>query len=112
MQKLSENVLGLGISIALGLVISSGIVSYTINRISSNKQSVVVKGLAEKPVSADQARWDVDVHGVGKTLAEAFAALRSNRPQVAAFFHEQGFAAACVIGKMVSDNPQARIRFL
>ncbi len=91
MQKLSENVLGLGISIALGLVISSGIVSYTVNRISTNKQSVVVKGLAEKPVTADQARWEVSIHGTGKTLAEAFAALRSHRPLVQAFFREQGF---------------------
>ena len=92
MQKLSENVLGLGISIALGLVISSGIVSYTISRISGNKQSVMVKGLAEKPVSADRARWEVIVRGSGKTLPEAFAALRANRPVVQAFFREQGFA--------------------
>jgi hypothetical protein len=92
MQKLSENVLGLGISIALGLVISSGIVSYTINRISSNKQSVMVKGLAEKPVSADQARWEIFVRGSGKTLPDAFAALRANRPVVQAFLREQGFA--------------------
>jgi len=92
MQKLSENVLGLGISIALGLVISSGIVSYTISRISISKQSVVVKGLAEKPVSADRARWEIIVRGSGKTLPEAFAALRANRPVVQAFFREQGFA--------------------
>lgn len=91
MTKLSENALGLGISIALGLVISSGIVSYTINRISSNKQSVVVKGLAEKPVNADQARWDVNVHGSGKTLAAAFVELRKNRPLVQTFFRDQGF---------------------
>lgn len=31
------------------------------------------------------------MHGAGKTLAEAFAALRSNRPLVQAFFSEQGF---------------------
>lgn len=91
MQKFSENLLGLGVSVALGLVISSGIVSYTINRISVNKQSVVVKGLAEKPVSADRARWEVVVRGSGTTLPEAFAALRANRPVVQAFFREQGF---------------------
>ena len=32
--------------------------------------------------------------------------------KVLATFHKQGFAAACVIGKMVSDNPQVRVRFL
>jgi hypothetical protein len=53
---------------------------------------VVVKGLAEKPVSADRARWEVIVRGAGNTLPEAFAALRANRPLVQAFFREQGFA--------------------
>ena len=109
MQKLSENVLGLGISIALGLVISSGIVSYTISRISSNKQSVVVKGLAEKPVSADRARWEIIVRGSGKTLPEAFAALRANRPVVQTFFREQGFADEQVEIGRETFEPQYRV---
>ena len=92
MQEKTTNLLGLGISIALGLVISSSIVSYTLNRVSNNKQSVVVKGLAEKQVTADQARWSVVVSGDGKTLAGAFAAMRANRPQVLRFFQEQGFS--------------------
>ena len=92
MNKACENMLGLGVSIALGLVISAGIVSYTANNIASNKQSVVVKGLAEKAVSADQARWEVNVQGAGITIAEAFTALRANRPAVLNFFREQGFA--------------------
>ena len=92
MNKICENVLGLGVSIAVGLVLSAGIVSYTANRIANNKQSVVVKGLAEKEVSADSARWSVSVGGSGKTIAQAFAALRGNRPAVLAFFAEQGFA--------------------
>ena len=92
MNKTCENLLGLGVSIAVGLVLSAGIVSYTANRIASNKQSVVVKGLAEKEVSADRVRWSVSVGGSGKTIAQAFAALRANRPAVLAFFAEQGFA--------------------
>ena len=92
MNKTCENFLGLGVSIAVGLVLSAGIVSYTANRIASNKQSVVVKGLAEKEVSADRVRWSVSVGGSGKTIAQAFAALRANRPAVLAFFAEQGFA--------------------
>lgn len=91
MQEKTTNLLGLGVSIALGLIISSGIVSYTLNRVANNKQSVVVKGLAEKQVTADQARWSVVVSGDGKTLAEAFAVMRANRPQVLRFFQEQGF---------------------
>ena len=91
MDKSCQNWLGLGVSIAVGLVLSAGIVSYTANRISSNKQSVVVKGLAETPVTADQARWEVNVQGTGKSIAEAFSALRANRPAVLEFMKAQGF---------------------
>ena len=92
MLEKKQNLLGLGISIAFGLIISSGIVSYTLNRVATNKQSVVVKGLAEKQVSADQARWSVVVSGEAKALSEAFAIMRTNRPKVLNFFHEQGFS--------------------
>lgn len=92
MPRISDSLLGLGLSIACGLVISSGIIGYTVNRISANKQSVVVKGLSEKAVKADQAQWTIIVHGEGATLPEAMARLRENRPAVAAFFREQGFA--------------------
>ena len=83
--------IGLGVSIAAGLVISSAIVSYTLNRVAINKQSVVVKGLAEKQVSADQARWQITVRGAGQSVQEAFSAMRANRPKVTDFFKEQGF---------------------
>ena len=96
MSTPSGNLLGLGACIALGLIVSSGVVSYTLNRVAINKQSVVVKGLAEKPVVADQARWQVTVQGTGPTLPEAFAAMRVNRPLVLDFFREQGFAEAQV----------------
>jgi hypothetical protein len=86
--------LGLGLSIAFGLIVSSVIVSHTANRVAGNRQTITVKGLAEKPVQADQARWSVTVNGEGKTLALAFAAMRANRPKLQAFFKEQGFADA------------------
>ena len=91
MSNTRTSLLGLGISIAVGLVLSAAIVSYTANRIGSNKQSVSVKGLAEKAVSADQARWNITVQGVGATLPAAFANLRANRPTLLAFLKQQGF---------------------
>ncbi|WP_051279394.1 SIMPL domain-containing protein [Chitinilyticum aquatile] len=91
MAGLRDSMLGLGISIAVGLVLSSAIISYTAGRISGNKQSVSVKGLAEKAVSADQARWSVIVQGGATTLPAAFAQLRANRPALVEFLKQQGF---------------------
>lgn len=96
MQKFSDSLLGLGLSIACGLVISSAVVSYAVNRISAGKQSVVVKGLSEKEVKADQAQWTVAVNGSGKTLPEALASLRANRPAVVAYFRDQGFPESAI----------------
>ncbi|QZA79829.1 SIMPL domain-containing protein [Deefgea piscis] len=91
MSSVRASLLGLGISIAVGLVLSAAIVSYTANRIGNNKQSVSVKGLAEKAVSADQARWTITVNGVGASLPEAFAHLRANQPMLLTFLKQQGF---------------------
>ncbi|WP_148717096.1 SIMPL domain-containing protein [Chitinolyticbacter meiyuanensis] len=91
MAGMRDSVLGLGISIAIGLVLSAAIVSYTAGRISDNKQSVSVKGLAEKAVTADQARWRIVVQGGATSLPEAFAALRTHRPAVVDFLKQQGF---------------------
>ena len=85
--------LGLGVCIALGLIVSALILSLAAYRIAGSRQSVMVKGLAEKTLSADHARWQVRVEGSGKTLQEAFVQLRANRPLVEAFFVEHGFPA-------------------
>lgn len=96
MPKAADGLLGLGLSIACGLIISSGVIGYTVNRVSSNKQSVVVKGLSEKAVKADQAQWTIVVHGDGKTLPDAMANLRANRPEVMTFFRDKGFQESAV----------------
>lgn len=96
MPKVADSLLGLGLSIACGLIISSGVIGYTVNRVSTNKQSVVVKGLSEKAVKADQAQWTIVVHGDGKTLPDAMANLRANRPEVMAFFRDKGFQESAV----------------
>ncbi len=87
-----RNTFWLGMLIAFGLIVSASIASFTAYRIAGSRQSVVVKGLAEKRVSADHAQWTIGVSGSGKTLPEAFASLRANRPQVQTFLREHGFA--------------------
>lgn len=109
MPKVADSLLGLGLSIACGLIISSGVIGYTVNRISTNKQSVVVKGLSEKPVKADQAQWTITVRGDGTTLPDAMATLRTNRPEVMAFFREKGFPENAVTAGRETFYPIFRV---
>lgn len=86
----------LGMSIALGLVLAASIASLTALRIAGAKQSITVKGLAEKPVTADQARWTLQVSGSDKNLEQAFVRMRANRDVAIKFFQERGFTPANV----------------
>ena len=42
--------------LSLGLIISAVVLSYTLKQFNSGKNSITVKGLAEKPIQADTAR--------------------------------------------------------
>ena len=109
MPKIADSLLGLGLSIACGLVISSGVIGYTVNRVAPNKQSVVVKGLSEKAVKADQAQWTIIVHGKGKTLPEAMADLRANRPKVTTFFRDNAFPESALTAGRETFHPVHRL---
>lgn len=80
--------------LAAGMVISAGILGYNARLAASQKQSVIVKGLAEKPVKADRAELELVLTSKGKDAAEALARLREQRPKLEAFFSEHNFAAA------------------
>ena len=47
--------------LSLGLIISAVVLSYTLKQFNSGKNSITVKGLAEKPIQADTARWEINL---------------------------------------------------
>lgn len=81
----------LGASLALGLAASAAIFGSHARHIGSGKQSISVKGLAEKPITADYAEWTIGVTVLGPTFAEALDKLRRTRPQLDSFLKQQGF---------------------
>jgi uncharacterized protein len=81
----------LGVLIALGLSAGGFLLGVQVKHIGSGKQSILVKGLAEKPVTADYAEWTVGVHLDGATFAAALKALREQRPLLDQFLTQQGF---------------------
>jgi hypothetical protein len=59
--------------------------------IGTGRQSIAVKGLAEKPVKADYAEWTVGLRVNGESFAEALGKVRKQRPVLDAFLAKQGF---------------------
>jgi hypothetical protein len=92
----SKAVVILGVLLALGMSSAAFIFGIQAKQIGAGKQSIAVKGLAEKPVAADYAEWSVGLRVTGTTFADALAKLRKERPALDAFLGAQGFAADAV----------------
>ena len=88
----SKAVVILGVLLALGMSSAAFIFGIQAKQIGAGKQSIAVKGLAEKPMTADYAEWTVGLRVKGATFAEALAKLRKERPALDAFLAAQGFA--------------------
>jgi uncharacterized protein len=89
----SKAVVILGVLLALGMSSAAFIFGLQAKHIGAGKQSIAVKGLAEKPLTADYAEWSVGLRVQSATFAEALAKLRKERPALDAFLAAQGFAA-------------------
>jgi uncharacterized protein len=108
----------LGVLLAIGMSLGAFILGIQAKQIGAGKQTISVKGLAEKPVTADYAEWTVGLRVQGATFAEALAKLRGERPGLDAFLATQGFAADAVTsGKetvtpniVTEELPQGRTR--
>ncbi len=91
-SSLLRGSLVLGLSLIVGLVGGAGVLGYNARVAASARQSITVKGLAEKPVKADLGVLHMTLGGTGATGAEALAQLRAQRPALDAFIHQQGFS--------------------
>lgn len=81
--------------LSLGFVISAAVIGYALKQSNSSQNSISVKGLSEKPIKADSARWEIKVQTptVSASIPEAYQLLDQNLKTLQAFFVEQGFKA-------------------
>lgn len=85
----------LGVLLALGFIVSAWILSHTAQKIATSRESITVKGTAEKAVQADKALWSITVSTYGDTTATALPQLQQQVAQV----KQQLFAS-----KMITAN--------
>jgi hypothetical protein len=79
---------------SIALVVAASVLGYQVKQIGGGRETISVKGLAEKPVKADRAEWKVMVQVKGDTIAEALAKLRRERPPLDGFLAQAGFDPA------------------
>ncbi len=82
--------------IALGLAAAAWLHGWQLRQSRLPGQSISVKGLAEKPITADSAEWQLAVRAKRKTAGEAVETLRAEREVTLAFLTQAGFAATTV----------------
>jgi hypothetical protein len=97
----SRALIALGVLLALGMSVGAYVLGYQAKQIGGGRQSISVKGLAEKPVKADVAEWTVGVHLLGTTRAEALQKSRAALPDLRQFLVSQGFDPA-----VMRDSPE------
>jgi hypothetical protein len=89
----SRAIIILGVLLAVGMSAGAYLLGAQAKQIGSDRHSISVKGLAEKPVKADLAEWTLGVKVLGPTFAEALKKSRAALPELEQFLMSQGFAA-------------------
>lgn len=74
--------LSLGVVLALGLIIAAFIIGQSAKQVASSRESITVKGTAEKSVKADKALWSVTVSTMASSVAQALPELQRQVAQI------------------------------
>jgi hypothetical protein len=79
---------------SVALIIAASVLGYQVKQVGGGRETISVKGLAEKPVEADRAEWTVRLQVKGDTIADALGKLRKERPALTEFLAKAGFEPA------------------
>lgn len=96
----------LGFLLALGLVISTYLVTNVARDLLMARQIIKVRGYAEIPVESDLAIWHITVKAKDRNMAKAYPILAAHRKKVIAFLKENGVKpeAIKIISVQVREN--------
>ena len=78
----------------LGLIIAAAVLGFQVKQVGGGRETISVKGLAEKPVKADSAEWTLQLQTQGATIPEALVRLRREKPLLDKFLEDAGFDQA------------------
>jgi uncharacterized protein len=90
---------------SIALILAAAILGYQVRQVGGGRETISVKGLAEKPIKADRAEWTVNLQVQGATIAEALGKLRKEKPALDQFLATAGFAAETLTESNESAEP-------
>ena len=90
---------------SVALIIAASVLGYQVKQVGGGRESISVKGLAEKPIKADRAEWTVNLQVKGATIADALGKLRKERPALDQFLAKAGFEEAVLTESNESAEP-------
>src|SRR5258705_6183301 len=93
------------IVLALGAIIASAVLGGQFRSIGSGRQTISVKGLAEKQVRADQAEWTVSVSVKGATFPETLGRMRKEMLELRKSLEAQGLSGTALVETSESIAP-------
>jgi uncharacterized protein len=81
---------------SVALILAAAVLGFQVKQVGGGRETISVKGLAEKPVKADRAEWTVRLQVKGATIADALGKLRRERPALDEFLLKSGFEKAAL----------------
>jgi hypothetical protein len=81
---------------SVALIIAAAVLGFQVKQVGGGRDSISVKGLAEKPIKADRAEWSVTLQVQESTQANALGKLRREKPALDAFFSTAGFEPSAI----------------
>ncbi|MBC8025245.1 MAG: SIMPL domain-containing protein [Steroidobacteraceae bacterium] len=90
---------------SVALVVAAAILGFQVKQVGGGRETISVKGLAEKPVQADRAEWTLHLQAQGATIAEALTKLRREKPLLDNFLRDAGFEKAALADSNESAEP-------
>lgn len=97
-----------GLILALGIVISTYLVTDAMRDIRMSHQIIKVRGYAEISVESDMAIWNVTVKARDRNMAEAYTVLAEHRKKVLDFLQKNQVAVEEIRIRAVSVNERRK----
>ncbi|MEO8065208.1 MAG: SIMPL domain-containing protein [Pseudomonadota bacterium] len=81
---------------SIAMIVAAAVLGFQVKQVGGGRESISVKGLAEKPLKADRAEWTVGLQVKGTSNADALGKLRKEKPALDQFLASAGFDKAAL----------------
>ncbi len=99
----------LGLTLALGLIVSTYLVTDTLHDIRLSHQIIKVRGYAEQTVESDRALWTLSLRIQSDTIKNAYPLLTAQTRQIKVFLNEQGIDDPAIHEFPISIHEQYKL---